>query len=191
MSRQPVPTDQRTRAAAAGAARTATSAEAAQNAWVLQIAQQARTPLIIERREPPFSTGALTRHLVTLAFWSAWVHFLMPLVTLLVWMSGWRRLSTELLAPDGLRALELHLPNYLSVAGMLCGSLVAWALFNWWRFDKNERRRFSAPVSTEMQALSLQVPAADLHRWQAARRLVVRHDIHGHPCGISDAAALE
>jgi biofilm PGA synthesis protein PgaD len=144
-------------------------------------------PLIIEPSAPPMSPGALARNLVTLACWTVWVHFLMPLLTLLAWMTGWHRLTTELLAPEGLGLMVRYLPVYLAVLAALCGSLIAWALFNWWRFSDRERRRASPGVTTEQVAAAMGLDAEGLKHWQRARRLVVRHDEQGRPCGVDEA----
>jgi poly-beta-1,6-N-acetyl-D-glucosamine biosynthesis protein PgaD len=175
-----------TRADNTGPADTA-AAEGDATALLMRFARQMRTPLIIEPSSPPMSPGSVARHLVTLACWSLWVHFLMPLLTLLAWMTGWRRLSTQLLAPEGLELLMRYLPAYLAVLGVMCGSLIAWALFNWWRFADRERRRASAGVTCEQVAEALGLPAGELRRWQQARRLVVRHDAQGRPCGADEA----
>jgi poly-beta-1,6-N-acetyl-D-glucosamine biosynthesis protein PgaD len=162
------------------------AAAPADHALLLRFAERMRTPLIIEPEQPALSPGSLARGLVTLACWSLWVHFLMPLLTLLAWMSGWRRLSTELLTPECLQVLVRHLPVYLAVLGLICGGLIAWALFNWWRFADRERRQGSRPVTHEQLARGLDLPAEDLRTWQASRRLVVRHNDQGLPCGVDD-----
>jgi biofilm PGA synthesis protein PgaD len=161
--------------------------DADRSALLMRFASQMRTPLIIEPSSPTVSPRSVARHLVTLACWSLWVHFLMPLLTLLAWMTGWRRLSTQLLAPEGLELLKRYLPAYLTVLTVLCGSLIAWAMFNWWRFSDRERRRASAGVTCEQVAGQLNLPVDDLKHWQRARRLVVRHDEQGRPCGAEEA----
>ena len=145
-----------------------------------------RTPLIIEPRRPVMSAGSVARHLVTLACWTVWVHFLMPLLTLLAWMTGWHRFSTQLLAPEGLDLLRHYVPVYLTVLVLICGSLIVWALFNWWRFSNRQRRKASISLTNERLAADLGLPTEDLRRWQTARRLVVQHDSQGHPCGVDE-----
>jgi len=149
-----------------------------------RVANQMRTPLIIEPRPSLFSPGSLARQVLTLAAWSLWMYLLMPLLTLLAWMIGWKRLSTELLTPEGIGLLMHYLPAYLTVLGLLCGSLIAWALFNWWRFADRERRRETKSPTPEQLALDLRLPLEDMRRWQSMQRLVVQHDEHGHPTGV-------
>ncbi len=153
---------------------------------LVQLAQRERPPLVIDRRDTTLSPGSLARYVVTLAIWSLWAYFLMPLITLLLWTLGWLRFSSMLLTPEAIDLLEQRLPAYGLVVSVLCGGLIVWALASWWRFNKRERRRASKCVTTEALALRLGLDAGDLLRWQSARRIVVHHDSDGHPCGFED-----
>jgi len=148
---------------------------------LLRFARQMRTPLIIEPQAPNLTPGSVVRNALTLAIWGLWFHFLMPLITLFAWMTGWKRLSTQLLTPEGLDLLQHRLPVYLAVLGMMCGSLVAWALFNWWRFADRDRRKASPVLDQERQARELGVSVSDLRQWHQSRRMVVHHDQQGGP----------
>jgi poly-beta-1,6-N-acetyl-D-glucosamine biosynthesis protein PgaD len=155
-----------------------------------EVAQRARTPLIIERPEGLLTAGKLTNYLLTFVWWSVWGHFMVPLITLLLWMSGFRRLSDELLGPDGLNALLSRLPLYSAVVGILCGGLIGWALLNWWRFADRERRQWFKPISSVEVARDAALPAEQLARWQAEPRLVVVHDESGRPIGVTPERPL-
>jgi len=163
----------------------------AEQALLEQLRQRARTPLIIERPEGVLTASTLMRSLVTLLWWGVWGHFMLPLFTLLLWMSGFRRFSEELLGRDGLDALISRLPLYLAVVGLLCGGLIGWALLNWWRFADSDRRRSSRSIAPETFALSSGIAQHELARWQAARRLVVLHDAEGRPIGLQAERALQ
>jgi len=150
---------------------------------------RASPPLVIEGRAPIRSIGSVASYAVTLAVWSLWVYFLMPLVTLLLWTLGWLRFSSKLLTPDAVLLLERRLPAYVAVVGLLCGGLVLWALASWWRFGQRERRKSAPGVSTQAVARRLGLDPVDLARWQTARRLVVHHDGEGRPCGFEEGGA--
>ncbi|HEV3020583.1 MAG TPA: poly-beta-1,6-N-acetyl-D-glucosamine biosynthesis protein PgaD [Burkholderiaceae bacterium] len=152
-----------------------------ERALLEEIALRARTPLIIERPEGVLSARRLTNYLLTFLWWSVWGHFMLPLATLLLWMSGFRRFSTELLDRSGFDAMVRQLPLYLAVIGILCGALIGWALLNWWRFADRERRRSFKSVSDAMIAQSYGIEPAQLARWRSARRLVVSHNAEGRP----------
>ncbi len=158
--------------------------DATREALLQEVAQRARTPLIIERPEGILTARRLTNYALTFLWWGVWGHFMLPLVTLLLWMSGFRRFSEELLGRGGLNALVSRLPVYGAVVAALCGGLIAWALLNWWRFAERERRRFARPVAPAQIAHSYGLEPAQLARWQAQRRLVVVHDAEGRPTGL-------
>jgi poly-beta-1,6-N-acetyl-D-glucosamine biosynthesis protein PgaD len=112
---------------------------------------------------------------------------MLPLVTLLLWTSGFRRFSEELLQGGGLDALVSRLPLYAAVIAMLCSALIIWALLNWWRFADRDRRRSCRPVPAAVVARSYGLAPEQLTRWQTMRRLVVLHDSHGRPTGVLEA----
>jgi len=161
----------------------------AERSLLEEFGQRTRTSLIIERPGHFLSARKLTNHLVTLLWWSVWARFLLPLVTLVLWMSGSRRFSTQLLGSDGLNALLSRLPLYATVVGVLCGTLIVWALINWLRFYHRERRKFFSAVGQEASARAYGVDAKALARWQAQRRLVVQHDAQGRPTGVLESSA--
>ncbi len=161
----------------------------AERALLQDLAQRARTPLIIERPEGVLSAGRLTNYVLTFLWWSVWGHFMLPLLTLLLWMSGYRRFSEDLLGRGGLDALLSRLPLYGAVVGILCGTLIAWALLNWWRFADRERRRSMHPVSSVAVARRAGLDPEQLARWRASRRLVVLHEAQGRPTGVAPPPA--
>jgi len=158
----------------------------AERSLLEQVRQRTRAPLIIERPEHYLSASKLTNHLMTLLWWGLWARFILPLVTLVLWMTGWRRFSLELLGRDGLEALLSHLPLYATVVAVMCSTLIVWALINWWRFSDQERRKFSGSVAPEESARFYGLDPLQLVRWQSERRLVVQHDADGQPTGVQE-----
>jgi biofilm PGA synthesis protein PgaD len=152
---------------------------AAEKALLEEAALRTRTPLIIERPEGVLSARRMTNYVLTFLWWSVWGHFMLPLMTLLLWMSGFQHFSADLMGRDGLDALVGRLPLYLTIVGILCSGLIGWALLNWWRFADRERRRSFRPVSAAMIAHNCGIEPEKLARWQTARRLVVSHDSEG------------
>jgi biofilm PGA synthesis protein PgaD len=156
----------------------------AEQSLLQEVALRARAPLIIERPDEVLTARKLTNYALTFLWWSVWGHFALPLLTLLLWMSGFRRFSQDLLGHGGLDALLSRLPLYAAVVGILCGGLIGWALLNWWRFADRERRQFSKPLATAEVARSYGLAPDELALWQSTRRLVVLHDSQGRPTGV-------
>ncbi len=163
----------------------------AERSLLEQIRHRDRAPLIIEKPEGLLSARKLTNYVLTFLWWSVWGHFMLPLLTLLLWMSGFRRFSEELLGQGGLDALVSRLPLYGTVVAVLCGTLVGWALVNWWRFAQHDRRHAYQTVSPRLLAHSYGVAPEELARWQSARRLVVSHDANGRPTGAVESVEAQ
>lgn len=163
----------------------------AEKSLLQEVAGRARVPLIIERPEGMLSAGKVTNYLLTFLWWSVWGHFMLPLITLFLWMSGFRRFSEEILGHGGLDALISRLPLYAGVVAMLCGSLIGWALLNWWRFSDRDRRRSTRPLAAATIARTHGMAPEELARWQSMHRLVVLHDSHGRPAGVQTEAGAD
>jgi poly-beta-1,6-N-acetyl-D-glucosamine biosynthesis protein PgaD len=178
------PNDSADLAVAAAVPQAREAPDPAERLLLQQMTQRTRTPLIIERPEGELSARRLTNYVLTFLWWTVWGHFMVPLLTLLLWMSGFRRFSEDLLGNGGLDALVSRLPLYGTVVGVLCGGLITWALLNWWRFADRERRRACQPVASATVARHAGLDPDDLARWQACRRLVVLHDAQGRLTGV-------
>lgn len=76
-------------------------------------------------------------------------------------------------------AVAATLGDYAGVVMANTASLLAWALYNQFRFRGKERRRSAAPVGLDEIAERCAVPSEDVDAWQSARTLVFAHDAAG------------
>lgn len=139
----------------------------------------ARRPLIIERPDLQPRSQRLVSMLLTVFFWVLWAYLWMPLLALLGWALGVTLYYEEMIMRDGHRILFEVLPWYAAAVALLGGSLVAWAMYNYYRFRGRERRSAGAPVSVAEVAAYAGVHPVDLARWRHARLLHVTHDPDG------------
>jgi biofilm PGA synthesis protein PgaD len=151
-----------------------------------------RLPPRVSRRRPgPVSAGPLiieaslaqTRvqrrvsgMLATLG-WLAWVMLWLPLATLAVWAF----FATQMLAPAR-EELRRHLADIASpfVVGLgLSAALLAWALYNRWRFGARRRRRAARRAESRDIAREMHFDDRQVRQCWWRRRIVVHHDEQG------------
>jgi biofilm PGA synthesis protein PgaD len=148
------------------------------------------TELIIDRPEgqPPLHRAAFG--LVTLVFWAVWIYLMMPAVTLLGWAFGISRFVDIMIAQGGASDVARLIGWYLLVIGLMTGSLISWALYNWVRFRGATRRgNATSALANAQVAAHMRVAEATLARWQETRLLEVDFDDEGRYTRIAAAAA--
>jgi poly-beta-1,6-N-acetyl-D-glucosamine biosynthesis protein PgaD len=136
-------------------------------------------PLIIERPDLQSPPQRVLSTALTVFFWALWVYLWLPAVALLGWAFGIERFYDEMIRLDGHRAVVKMLGWYGLAIGVLAGSLVAWASYNYRRFSHANRRGASAPVRLDQVAQRARVDPAMLLLWEQARVLTIRHDDDG------------
>lgn len=83
--------------------------------------------------------------LITLLAWMAWVSLWLPLITLVVWLLGFRTGYIEVFTGSHERAW--HALLQIAALVSLCAVVTAsWATYNWWRFRRIARRSNSRRV---------------------------------------------
>jgi len=139
----------------------------------------AARPLIIDRPDLQSTPQRVVSTGLTAFFWAVWAYLWLPVFALLGWIFGASRFYEEMVLEHGGAALLDVLGWYALAIGLLAGSLVSWALYNFIRFRGRERRssRRTATLD-EVAALAGLEPDA-LRHWQQARMLRVRHDESG------------
>jgi poly-beta-1,6-N-acetyl-D-glucosamine biosynthesis protein PgaD len=141
-------------------------------------------PLIIERPDLQSPLQRVVSTVLTTAFWVLWTYLWLPVLALLGWWLGISRFYEEMVRLEGYRPLVGLLGWYAACIALLAGSLIAWALYNLWRFRGRERRRAPASLGTFVLAEHLGVNAEDLLAWQRARILYVTHDDDGEIASV-------
>lgn len=133
--------------------------------------------LIIELPHLQSHSQRLGSWFVSLACWSLWIYFLVPLVSLSGWLMGVRKFSAEVRWFGGYKSLIELLQLYgLTILGIL----LIWTI---WTFIRNLRS--PKPPSTEAKPLLQDIPEAlalapdELRDARAIRNLTVHFDAQG------------
>lgn len=81
---------------------------------------------------------------LTVVFWAVWIYLILPLVSLVLWVSGVRLFAREISA-DGYRGLAQTLIAYSSTLLVLVALLAFWIAWNVSRYGgTHDRRRIKA-----------------------------------------------
>lgn len=136
-------------------------------------------PLIIERPDLQSGPQRLLSTALTVGFWVLYAYLWLPVLGLLGWAFGVSRFYEEMVRLEGYRPLLQLLGWYGLVVGLLAGSLIAWASWNYRRFRHMHRRAAPRPVGLDQIAGHGGVEPARLLLWQRARVLTVHHDEDG------------
>lgn len=114
-----------------------------------------RTPAIIHRPDlaPPVKRGILA--VIAASGWALWFYLIAPLLALVAWVFGYDRLQIYLLG-DPKKTLYTFEAYGLIIAA--AGALfLAWAIYNWMRFRRVDRRRAPPVVTTGELAMALEI----------------------------------
>ena len=136
-------------------------------------------PLIINRPELQSPRQRLIYPIITFVFWVLWVYIWLPLVSLIAWGFGVQLFYDEMILQNGLEAIIELASTYGLVIFILGISLISWALYNWGRFNKKERRSGAKRLTIEDQAGYFQLDAQQLAVWQESKYLVVNYNEQG------------
>lgn len=139
----------------------------------------ALTPPLIERPDLQSRRQRTLYGALTLAFWLFWFYLWLPLLALLAWALGLQQAVKYMVTLDGFHDLMAVMLLYGLEILLLCGSLIAWAVYNILRFGGVEHRIAAAPVTLQESGRDFgQDPVAVAH-WRRAQRLYVTHDPEG------------
>ena len=136
-------------------------------------------PLIINRPELQSPRQRLIYPIITFIFWVLWVYIWLPLISLIAWGFGVQLFYDEMILQNGLEAIIELASTYGLVIFILGLSLISWALYNWGRFNKKERRSGARELSTEDQASYFHLNAQELAIWKESKHLVVNYNEQG------------
>ncbi|MBX3591228.1 MAG: poly-beta-1,6-N-acetyl-D-glucosamine biosynthesis protein PgaD [Burkholderiaceae bacterium] len=136
-------------------------------------------PLIIERPDLQSPPQRVLSAGLTALLWAVWAYLWLPVIALLGWLFGASRFYEEMVVASGDVALLELLGWYALVIGLLAGSLVCWASYNFIRFRGKERRSIRRATTIEEIAARAGFKPDVVRRWQQAQMLSVRHDASG------------
>jgi biofilm PGA synthesis protein PgaD len=131
-----------------------------------------KSPLI-ERSDLQSPQQRTLYAVLTLAFWAFWFYLWLPVLALLAWSLGLQQAYEYMVVLGGYHDL------FTLVILVLCGGLVAWAVYNIIRFRGVERRVDALPVTPAEIGRDFGQDPASVTRWQSEQRLYVTHDQTG------------
>lgn len=146
-----------------------------------------RTPIIGRAGQAQTRPQKVVYGAVTVAFWAFWIYLWVPLLALLAWSLGIQQAYRYMVELEGYIEFISLVGMYMVVILFLGGALLLWAWYNIARFSGVERRLPKAEVTVEEVASGFRLNAADVQRWQSARRLVVTHDENGAISHVDDS----
>lgn len=126
---------------------------------------------------------------LTVACWALWIYLILPLVSLLLWVSGVRTLAREL-PSGGYSALAHTLVSYSLVLVILVSLLGFWIWWNVARYSgANDRRTLKRPEATHTNVWrSFQVDESIGQAIRDARSIRVDLDSAGCLVVLEDAS---
>lgn len=111
---------------------------------------------------------------VTLIFWGAWVYLVTPLLSLVLWLAGVYLFIDRMVLMGGYQSFVADLEKLGLPIVVMVGGYFLWVGWNWWRFNRIDRRVTAAPpVTTEQIAYAFGISPAVVGQVRRARRLSV------------------
>jgi biofilm PGA synthesis protein PgaD len=139
-----------------------------------------KTPLIIERPDLQAWQQKAVFGALTAVFWVVWVFLWLPLVTLLGWFFFGSRFQFHMIELNGYGQFLEVLGFYALVIGAMGGALIAWALYNDFRFRGVDRRKPAPPLSFADVGESSRHPPSVIARWRECAVMTVHLDADGN-----------
>jgi biofilm PGA synthesis protein PgaD len=121
---------------------------------------------------------------ITLTCWVFWVYLWAPLLSFLAWVLGLSTAYEHMVVLRGYQGVLRLFGLYLLVIGIMGGSLLIWAFYNFFRFRGVERRQHRPMVTINQLAGFHGLEALQLEEWQHSKRLVIHHDAQGKITGV-------
>lgn len=115
-----------------------------------------RTPTIIHRPDlaPPVKRGVLA--VIAASGWALWFYLIAPLLALVAWMFGYDRLQVYLL--DDPKKTLYTFETYGLIIAAAGALFLSWAIYNWMRFRRVDRRRAPPVITTGELAAEHDIP---------------------------------
>ncbi len=136
--------------------------------------------LLIEHPEKQSSSQRWGYRFLTLSLWALFAYFFRPVLTLAVWLLGYRRFQEVMIGAHGWEDLVRLLLAYSLVIFGMGQLIVGWSLYNLLRYGHHEKRRNPPrPVTVEMLAEYYGIDAGRVQQLQKARRVTLDFDGEG------------
>ncbi|TDR44911.1 poly-beta-1,6-N-acetyl-D-glucosamine biosynthesis protein PgaD [Tahibacter aquaticus] len=117
---------------------------------------------------------------LTALAWFGWIFLWLPLITALAWAMGLDLAYARVVLDDAAHGASDLL--FLLRAGLICATVfLGWALYNRWRYGRQERRRGVTTVSHETIAHYFGADSIVSQRLRNQRRSVLHVDASGRP----------
>lgn len=136
-----------------------------------------KIPQIINRPQlVPNSKKSFFAFLALLG-WLSWFYFFSPLLTLLLWLFGYKRFNDYIIYEwqTTLNNLKEYEKFFLLAASIF----ISWALYNWLRFKNKKRRKGYGQVSTADIANFFQLEEQEIKNLQHSNRIILYFDNKG------------
>jgi poly-beta-1,6-N-acetyl-D-glucosamine biosynthesis protein PgaD len=104
---------------------------------------RASNPEIIDSWRLKSRSRILLESFVTLAFWTGFLYLLIPMVTLLLWIFGFKIAYAELIGAEGLRELVRIIKDSGIIILIITLIIMAWGYYNYLLFRIRGDRRGS------------------------------------------------
>jgi biofilm PGA synthesis protein PgaD len=108
---------------------------------------------------------------ITLVAWGIWAYLFLPLISALAWWVGVEMFASYMLDPDE-RTYFVTLTMYLIVIAGAGLVIFAWSRYNQLRFQGQDRRAHTPPVSQDMIQARFRVDAQTLDQIHASKVMV-------------------
>lgn len=133
--------------------------------------------LIINKPQNQTKRQKITSIFVTTIAWSIWSYMWLPLLGLVGWYLGFEFFQNAM-KDNGWNDFLKEIPSYINYISIASGSLLAWALLNWYRFggvrDKRARGEHRV-LKTSDQAEYVGVKSSTLRNWQKSKRVIAHY----------------
>lgn len=137
--------------------------------------------LIINRPQNQSKTQKLTNIFVTTLAWSLWSYMWLPLIGLVGWYLGFEFFQ-KAMKDNGWNDFLKEVPSYINYVSIASGSLLVWAIANWYRFGGIRDKRAGGEhrvLTSADQAKYVGIRNSTLKTWQNSKRVVAHYHNSG------------
>jgi poly-beta-1,6-N-acetyl-D-glucosamine biosynthesis protein PgaD len=127
--------------------------------------------------QPP-RTRYMAEIALTVIFWGAWIYFILPLISLILWYAGISLFVEEMFVRGGIEAFIEKLRTYGLVVFLMMLGLMFWTQWNFRRYGgvRNARTIPRPDVALIETAQAAGLEESMLDRLQRSQRIVVDYD---------------